>query len=95
MTSNLAKSIDLRDYDLTYTDFAKWVVDNGMDVYAVNTRGGNGAKIYFFNDLEDFTAFTLKFSKRLPPQIMAYKGKSSVDTAAYYAPYIPILNNET
>ncbi|HEY6436384.1 MAG TPA: hypothetical protein VIY47_07325 [Ignavibacteriaceae bacterium] len=89
MINDLSKSIDLGEYTITYTDFVKWVTENNMDVYAVNTNGGNGMKIFFFNDLEDYTAFTLKFSKRPSPQRMGYSGKTSVDSGVYYAPYIP------
>lgn len=87
---DLSLSINLNDYDVSYTIFAHWVVENGLDVYALNAHGGNGDKLYFFQDIEDFTAFTLKFSKRQTFQIMSYKGKFSVDSSAYYCPYIPI-----
>ncbi|HEY6435796.1 MAG TPA: hypothetical protein VIY47_04340 [Ignavibacteriaceae bacterium] len=60
---DLSMSINLNDYDVSYTDFTRWVIDGNMDVYAIAAHGGNGSKIYFFQDLEDFTAFTLKFSK--------------------------------
>jgi hypothetical protein len=84
-------SINLNDYDVSYTEFAHWVVDGNMDVYAIAAHGGNStSKMYFFKELEDFTAFTLKFSKRLPPQVMGYKGKSSVDDSFYYCPYMPL-----
>lgn len=85
--NNLSFPFNLNDYNVSYTEFANWVVENHMDVYAVNAHGGNGSKTYFFQDLEDFTAFTLKFSKRLSPQLAGYSGITSVDSGYYYAPY--------
>lgn len=89
---NNLSSISLNDYDLSYTEFAHWVVENGISAYAVNSQGGNNTAIlYFFEDLEDFTAFTLKFPK-IQNRPLSYKGKSVVDAAAFYAPYIPPTN---
>ena len=60
---NEEKMIDLRDWDVSYTDLVKWVTENNIDLWAVNAMGGNGAKIYVFKSTEDKTAFTLKFKK--------------------------------
>ena len=89
---DLSMSINLNDYDVSTAEFTSWVIEGNMDVYAVVAHGGNGSKMYFFKNMEDFTAFTLKFSKRPPPQVMGYKGKSSVDSSYYYCPYIPQIN---
>lgn len=76
----LSTSINLNEWAVDYTEFAHWIVENGIDAYAINTHGGNGSKLYYFRDLEDFTAFTLKFSKRSP----------NTDSGFYYCPYIPV-----
>ncbi|HEY6436520.1 MAG TPA: hypothetical protein VIY47_08020 [Ignavibacteriaceae bacterium] len=86
----MSNTINLNDYNVSYNQFMSWVIENNMDVYGVNAQGGNGSKIYFFQNIEDFTAFTLKFPKRPPLSTMGYKGITSVDTSYYYAPYIPI-----
>jgi hypothetical protein len=91
---DLSLSINLNDYNVSTTEFTNWVVEGNMDVYAIAAHGGNGSKLYFFQNIEDFTAFTLKFSKRLSGQVMGYKGKSNADASAYYAPYIPQLNEK-
>lgn len=89
---DLSTSIDLNEYDVTYTDFAAWVVENNIDAYGVNAIGGNNrAKLYYFENLEDFTAFTLKFSKRPPIRPLGYRGVTSVDESHYYCPYIPLI----
>jgi hypothetical protein len=60
---NAELSIDLRDWDVTYTDLVKWVTENNVDLWGVNAMGGNGAKIYVFSKPEDLTAFKLRFAK--------------------------------
>jgi len=74
---DLSLSINLNDYDVTTTEFTNWVVEGKMDVYAIAAHGGNGSKLYFFQNIEDFTAFTLKFTKRsATPSINFYTNGS-------------------
>lgn len=84
--NNLSSAINLIDYNITYTDFVQWVLENKMDVYAVNAQGGNGGKIYFFQDLEDFTAFTLKFSKRFRILVSPGVFVTVTDISTYISP---------
>ena len=86
---NIAETIDMRDWDVSYTELVKWVSETGADLYAVNTIGGDGRKLYCFTRLEDLTAFKLKFKHASKNSLMGYKGITSADTAAYYCPYVP------
>lgn len=63
MKLDLSFAINLRDYDVSYTEFVRWAVTNGIEAYAVNAYGGNGDQLYFFQHKEDFTAFTLTYEK--------------------------------
>lgn len=57
-------TINLNDWNISYSTMVKWVIDNNIDVYAINCSGGDGVNLYMFTSSEDFTAFTLKFNKR-------------------------------
>lgn len=95
MIDNLSDGIDLDDYAVSWDEFYQWVSENNIDVYAVASHGGNRTKIYCFKYSEDFTAFKLKFSERqLSDTVVGYKGRTTTDTAMYYCPYLPLLENE-
>ncbi len=58
--------IDLREWNITYTDLVKWCEDTEADVYAVIHHGANGASAtYGFEKDEDLLAFKLAFSKTI------------------------------
>lgn len=81
-------TINLLDWDVTYTELAQWANDTGAEVYAVT---GPGMK-YKMSE-KDLVAFKLTF-KRGCSSLVGYKGITTVDTAMYYCPYIPLLKNE-
>lgn len=80
-------TIDLRDWDIAYTDLVEWVTENSINLYT--SSGGNGMKVYIFPNDEDFVAFKLKFSKGKSSYIMGYTGISDSDVGLYNCPYIP------
>lgn len=58
--------IDLRDWNVNYTEFTDWVVETEADVYAIVHHGGNGpSATYGFEKEEDRLAFELRFSRKL------------------------------
>ncbi len=76
-------TINLIDWDVSYTELTQWAKDTGADVYAVT---GPGMK-YKMSE-EDLVAFNLTF-KRGRGVLVGYKGTSTTDTTSYYCPYIP------
>lgn len=63
MSYDTSPAFNLNDYDVSYDEFSTWILENKITAYALSSYGGNGGKYYFFRYMQDFTAFTLKFSK--------------------------------
>ncbi len=80
-------TIDLIEWNITYTEFTKWCIDTGAKVYAV-TSSGSSTK-YMFEEA-DLLAFKITFAKG-KSLLTGYKGITTVDSAMYYCPYIPIF----
>jgi hypothetical protein len=87
--------INLLEWDITYKEFVTWIVENGVDAYAIASHGANDPITkYMIEKDEDMTAFKLAFSKE-KPIIMGFKGNSTAANAYYYAPYIPIIHEKS
>jgi hypothetical protein len=87
--------INILDWDLTYDELVNWVAENDIVLDAINGYGGGASTKYVFQDEEDFVAFKLKFAKDNRSGKIGYKGITSVDTASYYCPYIPLLDEKS
>jgi len=57
-------TINILEWDLTYTDLVNWIQDREANVYAVSFYGaGAPSTQYKFENDEDFVAFKLAFRK--------------------------------
>lgn len=89
--------IDLLEWNVTYTDFVKWITENNIATAAISGYGSGAGfistKYDIFND-EDSVAFKLKFSKEILPHRMGYTGTHHDDMGTYFAPYIPLNKDD-
>lgn len=76
--------ISLLEWNVTYTELARWAVNTGAKVHAVA-----GTSYIYEMDDTDFTAFKITFTQGTT---LAYKAAQVVDSGYYYCPYIPIIN---
>lgn len=82
--------IDIKEYDITYTQFIDWVLQIGIEVFAINSYGGQSTSTrYMFQETEDLVAFKIRFAKQ-SKDIIGYMGIDLGDTGAFHCPYIPI-----
>ena len=62
-------TIDILDWDITYTELMYWIAETGAELDAVSELGGmyGGSGFpstkYKFRDEEDYVAFKLAFQK--------------------------------
>jgi len=75
---DLVLPLDLIHWEISESEFAEWVTTNNIESYAV--KAYIGRNLYYFRTEEDYTAFTLTFTR-----------KDSVDSGIYYAPYMPVV----
>lgn len=57
--------IDLKEWNVDYTEFTKWVTENNADVYAISYQGASTPTTsrFYFEKEEDFVVFKLTFGK--------------------------------
>lgn len=84
----------LNEFNLTYDQMVRWTVDNGIDVYAVASYGANDPSMRYMMEEADMVAFKLAYGPKDPNIIMGYKGKTTVDSASFYCPYIPLFKHD-
>jgi hypothetical protein len=85
------REIQLNQWNITKLQFMEWIAETEAEVYAViflDTKPVDRAPRYSFGNDEDFLAFKLKFTE-YKPEMVGYKGKTTIDTSSYYCPYIP------
>ena len=91
--------IDILDWNITHTDLMQWVAETGAKLDAISRAGwfagGPPSTKYKFRDEEDFIMFKLAFQKKEIIYRVGYIGKQIIDSAAYYAPHIPTLNEKS
>lgn len=80
-------TINLLEWDVTYTELAQWAMDTGATVRAVTSGNFN-----YEMEETDYTAFKIKFKQGTS---LGYKAAQVVDRAFYYCPYIPIIKPES
>lgn len=67
------QTINLREWNISYTELVEWCEKTNSEVYAVIHHGGNGASaMYGFEKDEDLLAFTLTFSHKKNETISFY-----------------------
>lgn len=59
--------INLKEWDILYTEFVNWVSERNSAVYAIADMSQGKNTIYAFEHEEDLVAFKLKFTKSTFP----------------------------
>lgn len=71
--------INLKEWDILYTEFINWVNERNASVYAIADMSQGKNAIYAFKYEEDLVAFTLKFTKSIFP----WANQVGIDTGNY------------
>ena len=82
------------DWGLSLKEFKQWCSDTSASASrVVYNDGSDRAEEFHFTNEQDLVAFKLTFKKRPPSlrPITGYRGRTTMDTARYYCPYIPKL----